>query len=143
MAKTPNAKTAAKATKRTPSRGTTEALVPRELIVHQIGGHLALDFCNTTGEHLAAQPEELLLDWRSFLRWATQVGLGPQSYSDLIRHPKLIDAIILLRESIYRTGLAAAGVRQTSKRDLDSIRECANTPRPEIDFSVSLIYITV
>ncbi len=136
MTKTANAKTAAKATKRTPSRGTTEALVPRELIVHQIGGHLALDFCNSAGEHLAARPDELLLDWESFLRWATQVGLiGPQSYSDLIGHPEPIDAIILLRESIYRTGLAAAGVRRTSKRDIDSIRECANAPRPEIDFS--------
>src|SRR5579863_10446474 len=104
MTKTANAKTTAKATKRTLSRGTTGALVPRELIV-QIGGHLALDFCNTAGEHLAARPDELLLDWESLLRWATQIGLiGPQSYSELITHPEPIDAIILLRESIYRTG---------------------------------------
>jgi predicted RNA-binding Zn ribbon-like protein len=105
------------------------------LITHQIGGHLALDFCNTAGEHLAARPDELLLDWESFLRWTTQVGLiGPQSCFELIRYPEPLDEIIVLREVIYGIGLAIAGVGRPSKQDLDAIRERANVPRPEIDF---------
>jgi len=121
--------------KRTPSRGAGEALVPNELIAHQIGGHLALDFCNTAGEHLAA-PDELLLDWESFLRWASQVGLiGPPSYFELIRHPEPLDEIILLREAIYRIGLAVAGVGRTSRGDLDILLKCANVPRPEIELN--------
>lgn len=133
MTKTANEQTVATASKRTRSSTAVGASVPRALIAHQIGGHLALDFCNTAGEHLAARPDELLTDWESFLRWATQVGLiGPQSYFELMRHPGPLDEIILLRESIYRLGLAVAGVRRISKGDLDLVRERANAPRPEI-----------
>lgn len=135
MAKTANAKTGATRVKQTRFR-TAKASVPPELIAHQISGHLALDFCNTAGEHLAAQPTELLLDWESFLRWATQVGLiGSQSYFELIGHPEPLDEIILLREAIFRLGLAVAGVRPKSRGDLDSVRKRANAPRPNIDFS--------
>ena len=125
--------------KRISSRGSGGALVPSGLVAHQIGGHLALDFCNTAGEHLAAPPDELLLDWESFLRWATQVGLiGPQSYFGLINHPEPLGEVILLREAIYRFGLAVAGTGRTSRRDLDAIRERANVPRPEIHFNGDL-----
>lgn len=113
--------------------------IPRELIAHQIGGHLALDFCNTAGEHLAERPIELLLDWESLLRWATQVGLvGPQSYIELLRHPEPLDQIVQLREAIYRVGLAVAGTLRLSKFDVDFIREAANAPRPEIEFRENL-----
>lgn len=133
MNKTASSKTAATPLQPTRSRGTNKALVPRELIAHQIAGHLALDFCNTAGEHRAARPDELLRDWESFLRWATQVGLiGPPSYFELMRHPEPLDQIILLREAIYRIGLAVAGAGRTSRADLDIIRRCANVPRPEI-----------
>lgn len=128
-------KTAASAVKRIRSR-TSAASVPRSLIAHQIGGHLVLDFCNTAGEHLAVRPDELLLDWESFLRWATQVGLiGSQSYFELIKHPEPLDGIILVREAIYRLGLAVAGMGRVSKKDVDLVRNSAKAPLPDISFS--------
>jgi predicted RNA-binding Zn ribbon-like protein len=136
MTKTAHPKAGATPIKRRPSRGGPEALVPRQMIAHQISGHLALDFCNTAGEHLAARPDELLLDWESFLRWAAQAGLiAPQSYFELMRHPEPLDEIIVLREAVYRIGLAIAGAGRPSKRDLDAIRERAKVSRPEIVFS--------
>jgi predicted RNA-binding Zn ribbon-like protein len=99
-----------------------------------VGGHLALDFCNTAGEHLSEKPDELLRNWESFLRWATQAGLvGPESYFELLGHPEPLDEIIQLREAIYRVGLAVAGARSISGRDVEFILEHANTPRPEIE----------
>ena len=95
-----------------------------------------LDFCNTAGEHLSVRPDELLLDWESFLRWATQVGLiGAQSYFELVRRPEPLDGIILLREAIYRLGLAIAGGARISKGDLDVVRKNAKAPLPDINFS--------
>lgn len=120
------------ADKRIGSRGAVAA-VPRASIAQQVGGHLALDFCNTAGEHLAARPDELLRDWESFARWATQVGLiGSRSYFELIAHPEPLDEIIRLREAIYRLGLAAVGRHRISRRDLELVRERAQAPRPEI-----------
>ncbi len=124
-----------KTAKRSPSQYATGTLIPRALIAQQVGGHLALDFCNTAGEHLAERPDELLLDWESFLRWAAQVGLiGPESYFELLRHPELLDEILRLREAVYRVGLAMAGTRRLVERDVDFIRERANNLRPEIEF---------
>ena len=123
------------AVKRLPSRGADESLIPRAAIAQQVGGHLALDFCNTAGEHLAERPQELLADWESFLRWATQVGLvGTESYFELLRNPEQLDAIIQLREAIYRVALAITGAGRISKRDVDCIRERANALRPEVEF---------
>lgn len=119
----------------TQSRRGDQTLVPRTLIARQVGGHLALDFCNTAGEHLAERPDELLRDWESFLRWAAQVGLlGPESYFELLRHPEKLDGVIRLREAIYRVGLAVVGVRRIPKEDVAHICECAGASRPEIEF---------
>lgn len=135
MTKLTKPETVVTAVKRTQSRRIAETLLPRALIAHQVGGHLALDFCNTAGEHLSERPDELLRDWESFLRWATQVGLiGPESYFEVLRHPEPLDEVIQLREAIYRVGLAVAGARQISKRDVEFIRERVNAPRPEIEF---------
>lgn len=121
--------------KRTQSRTSVEIRIPLELIAHQVGGHLVLDFCNTAGEHLDEQPVELLRDWESFLRWATQAGLiGPESYFELLNHPEPLAEIIKLREAIYRVGLAIAGARPLSEHDLVFIHGRANAPRPEIEF---------
>jgi predicted RNA-binding Zn ribbon-like protein len=121
--------------KRARPRGNAATFIPRELIARQVGGHLALDFCNTAGEHLAEQPDELLRNWESLLRWATQVGLvGPKSYFELLGHPEPLHEIIELREAVYRVGLAVAGARSMSGRDVALIREHANAPRPEIEF---------
>ena len=123
------------AVKRAHSRASVETVIPRALIAGQVGGHLALDFCNTAGEHLAERPDELLLHWESFLRWTTQVGLvGPESYFELLSHPEPLDEIVQLREAIFRVGLAVAGARSLSKRDVDFIRERANALRPKIEF---------
>jgi predicted RNA-binding Zn ribbon-like protein len=123
------------ATKGTASGNSTKIVIPHELVAHRIGGHLALDFCNTAGEHLAPRPDELLRDWESFLRWATQVGLiGPESYFELLGQPESLVPIIQLREAVYRTGLAIAGVGRISERDLAFIRAIANAARSEIDF---------
>ena len=128
-------KAAVTAVKRAQSRRTAETLIPRELIAHQVGGHLALDFCNTAGEHLAPQFDELLPDWESFLRWAAQVGLvGPESYFELLSHPEPLDEIIRLREAIYRVALGISGELRISKSNVDFIRERANALRPEIEF---------
>ena len=133
MTKTTHPKLVPTGIKRVQSRGSAETLIPRELIAHQVGGHLALDFCNTAGEHLAERPDELLRDWESFLRWVAQIGLiEPASYFELLRHPEPLLPIVQLREAIYRVGLAAAGTRRISERDLALIREHANAPWPEI-----------
>lgn len=134
MART-NPKTKVMAVKRAQSRGRVVTLIPRELIAHQVGGHLVLDFCNTAGEHLTPQFDELLLDWESFLRWAAQVGLvGPESYFELLRYPEPLHELIQLREAIYRVGLAISGEHRISKSDIDFIRERANVLLPEIEF---------
>ena len=113
-----------------------KALIPSALIAQPVGGHLALDFCNTAGEHLSEQPDELWRDWESFLRWATQIGLlRSESYFDLLRHPEPFGEIIHLREVAYRVGLAVAGGRSISRRDVDFIRARANAARPKVEFS--------
>ena len=135
MTKTVNPITGVTAPYRPDSRGTPNTLVPRPVIAHQVGGHLALDFCNTVGEHLAGQPQELLQDWESFLRWATQSGLlGPDSYCELLKFPKALGPVIQLREAVYRVGLSITGARRLSKRDTDVIRHRANASRPEVVF---------
>ena len=116
------------------ARRRSEPVLPREPVAQQVAGHLALDFCNTAGEHLADNPDELLRDWESFLRWATQAGLiGADSYFDLLRHPEPLDDLIALREAIYRVGLAAAGARALSSRDVVFIRERANASRAAVE----------
>jgi predicted RNA-binding Zn ribbon-like protein len=139
MFKSTNPKTVPAHAKRPQSQGPADSPIPGALIAHQVGGHLALDFCNTAGEHLAERPDEFLLDWESILRWATQVGMvGPESYLELLRHPETLDGIVQLREAIYRVGLAVAGARRLSKGDVDFIRERANALRPEIEFRDNL-----
>jgi predicted RNA-binding Zn ribbon-like protein len=126
--------TAPTTAKRAQSRGSAETLIPRERIAHQVGGHLALDFCNTAGEHRAERPDELLRDWESFLRWSTQVGLiGPESYLELLRHTEPVVPIVRLRDAIYRVGLAIADKRHISEHDLALLRDHANARRPEVE----------
>lgn len=103
------------------------------VVANQIGGSLALDFCNTAGEHLAAQPDEMLADWETFARWAVQAGLiGTESYAELLRAPAPVAKVIRLRESIYRVGLAIARGGKLPEADLLAIREQAGAGKPEI-----------
>jgi len=100
-------------------------------IASQIGGHLALDFCNTAGEHLAPRPDEMFLEWESFVRWSAQIGLiGPEIYPELLRHPSPIAKVVQLREAIYRVGLAISRGTPIPQRDLLVIRRQAKAPKP-------------
>src|SRR5580704_8698345 len=102
-------------------------------IASRISGHLALDFCNTAGEHLADQPDEMLLNWESFLRWATQGGLiAPETYPELLRHPSPINKIVQLREAIYRVGLAIFRGDRIPQSDLLAIHAQAAKSKPTI-----------
>lgn len=102
-------------------------------VVSCVGGNLALDFCNTAGEHLAHKPDEKLLKWELFIRWTVQVGLiEPEAYAELVRHPAPMGKIVQLREAIYRVGLAIARRGNVSERDLLAIREDANAPSPAV-----------
>lgn len=108
--------------------------VPRDMIARQVSGNLALDFCNTVGEHLATHPDELFLDWECFLRWAAQAGLiGAGSYVALLGHPQPIAPIIKIREAIYRIGLAVARKYPIADRDLNLVSKCAAGAKPPIE----------
>ncbi len=99
----------------------------------QVAGDLALDFCNTAGEHLSTQPQEKLLNWELFLRWSMQVGLiDSETYADLVLHASPIDPIVELRETIYRVGLSLARKTRVSSKDLLLICENANAARPPV-----------
>jgi predicted RNA-binding Zn ribbon-like protein len=118
-----------------PSHDATGKRIPPRQIAHQVSGHLALDFCNTAGEHLAESPDELLIDWEAFLRWAAQVGLvGSDSYLELVKYPESMEKVVQLREAIYRVGLAIAGKCSLSNADVDLIRERADARRPGVEF---------
>jgi predicted RNA-binding Zn ribbon-like protein len=135
MAEMRKPKTVTGRAQRAPSRGALQPVRPGELFVHQVGGHLALDFCNTAGEHLAERPDEFLRDWGSFLWWAAKVALiGPESYLELLKRPEPVVPIIKVREAIYRVGLAVAGARRMSARDLALIRKHANARMPGIKY---------
>lgn len=105
----------------------------RKLVASQVGGHLALDFCNTAAEHLAEQPEELLPDWEAFVRWTVQVGLiEPELFGELADSPSPIDEVWELREEIYHVGLTLALGDPVAEDDLVAIREEANAPKPMV-----------
>jgi predicted RNA-binding Zn ribbon-like protein len=106
---------------------------PLKQVAHQIAGNLALDFCNTAGEHLAPRPDEMLVDSESFLRWCTQVGMiGQELYGKLARNSFPMDSILELREAIYRVALALARHEAVGREDLLAIEVRANGPKPGI-----------
>jgi predicted RNA-binding Zn ribbon-like protein len=110
-----------------------EATPPPKVVAHQIAGNIALDFCNTAGEHLASEPDELLVDREAFLRWCMQVGMiGPGTYWRLLRSPFSMNSIIELREAIYRVALAIARNEPVAQKDLHLIEKRANGAKPEI-----------
>jgi predicted RNA-binding Zn ribbon-like protein len=106
---------------------------PLKMVAHQVAGNVALDFCNTAGEHLAPKPDEMLVDSETFLRWCAQVGLiEPEIYGKLVRTSISMKPIIELREAIYRVALALATHQSVSPEDLHAIEKRANGPRPRI-----------
>jgi predicted RNA-binding Zn ribbon-like protein len=98
-----------------------------------VAGNVALDFCNTAGEHLAAAFDEMLNDWETFIRWCVEAGLVAQaSYAPLAGRPFSIEPVIQLRESIYRAGLALARGQLIPAGDLAEIVSTARGTRPTV-----------
>jgi predicted RNA-binding Zn ribbon-like protein len=103
------------------------------VVAHQVAGNLALDFCNTAGEHLAPTPDEMLVDSETFLRWCTQAGMiGPEMYEKIARNSFPMNSILELREAIYRVALALARHEAVAREDLLAIEAQANGPKPGI-----------
>jgi predicted RNA-binding Zn ribbon-like protein len=102
-------------------------------LASRVGGNLALDFCNTAGEHLSVRPMEKFIDWEAFVRWAVQIGLiAPHSYDALQRKPAALAEVLQLREAIYRVAVALARGKRIAPRDLITIRKHANKPKPHV-----------
>jgi predicted RNA-binding Zn ribbon-like protein len=98
-----------------------------------VSGHVALDFCNTAGEHLAADFDEMLLDWETFLRWCAQAGiLAETALEHLAQRPFPIEPVIQLRECIYRAGLALARRELIPAGDLAAIARSARGSVPPV-----------
>ena len=102
-------------------------------VASRIAGNLALDFCNTAGEHMSAQPQELMADWEAFVRWTIQAGaIPPDAYERLGRKHFPIRPVLELRESIYRVGLALVKMKPIPEDGLGAIRRQADMRRPEV-----------
>ena len=98
-----------------------------------VAGHVALDFCNTAGEHLAANFDEMLLDWETFLRWCVQAGiLAETALESLAQRPFPIEPVIQLRERIYRVGLALSRREGVPADDLAAIAGSARGFLPAV-----------
>jgi predicted RNA-binding Zn ribbon-like protein len=110
-----------------------ESAALRQTVANRIAGNLALDFCNTAGEHLSDQPKELIVDWEHFVCWAAQAGVvEADAYEKLARKPFPLRPVIQLRESIYRIGLALARMKPIPEEDLRAVRSQADGRRPEV-----------
>jgi predicted RNA-binding Zn ribbon-like protein len=97
------------------------------------GGPPCARLLQYAAEHLAEQPEELLPDWESFVRWTVQVGLiEPELYGELVDSPSPIDEVWELREEIYHVGLTLAMGDPVAEDDLVAVREEANAPKPMV-----------
>jgi predicted RNA-binding Zn ribbon-like protein len=96
-----------------------------------VSGHVALDFCNTAGEHLADSFDEMLIDWETFVRWCVQAGIVAEtSYASLARKRIPIQPVIRLRECIYRAGLALARQESIPAGDLAEMVRTAKGDLP-------------
>ena len=101
-----------------------------------VSGHLALDFCNTAGEHVASHYDELLHDWETFIRWCRQAGLLVEtSYRSLSRELFPMKPVIELRECIFRCGLALARHEQMPVKDLATLDNTAHSTLPPVIIS--------
>lgn len=96
-----------------------------------IGGSLALEFANTAGWHLDAEPVERLRDWRDVLRWATEQGLvAPDQADDLAEATAAVAPVIDLREAIFRIAVAAARGETPEERDLHAVLAQPSAAQP-------------
>lgn len=97
-----------------------------------IGGTLALEFTNTAGWHLAEAPSERLCHWRDFVTWAGEQGLiGRNEVDALASNAVPMDAVISLREAVFRTGVAAVRGEAPTRSDLAAIIAAASVALPQ------------
>ena len=93
-----------------------------------VGGRLCLDFVNTIGSRLRAEPppNEHLVDYASLVAWAAHAGAIDEAQARRLQrkgaaHPReaaaVLDEARALRESLYRTFTAAAEDRAPAAAD--------------------------
>lgn len=98
-----------------------------------IGGALALEFANTAGWHLSAEPSDRLTRWRDFARWTIeQELLRGEDSAAIVESDFPLSSVLGLREAIFRTGLAVATCRAPGAADLAIIMLAASAPLPEV-----------
>ena len=96
-----------------------------------IGGHLALDFANTAGWHLAPSPIERLSSWQDVIRWAEQSHIiDPSAAQLLARELHRTDKIIQLREDVFALALAAARGAEADAQALKRVSAAAEQRGP-------------
>ena len=96
-----------------------------------IGGSLALEFANTAGWHLDAQPVERLGAWRDMVRWAMEQKLvAADQADDLSQATVEIAPALDLREAIFRIGVAVARAEEPEASDLDALLAQASAAPP-------------
>jgi len=88
---------------------------PARGLAQFFGGRLCLDFANTLDWRLTAEPQELLPDYATFLRWSRMRGLLPLAAIDRLealsaRQPATAEAVLrearALRDDICRAAAA-------------------------------------
>ncbi len=94
-----------------------------------VGGHIALDFVNTVGNHLAAQPDEWLHTYVELATWAAYATVIRQDHSKQLveladTKPEdakvAFDRAIEAREVIFRLFLRAVREQAPDKPDLEA-----------------------
>lgn len=96
-----------------------------------VGGSLALEFANTAGWHLDAQPVERLGAWSDMIRWAAEQKLiAAEQADDLSQAVVEIAPALDLREAIFRIGVAVARGEAPEASDLNGLLAQASTAPP-------------
>lgn len=93
---------------------------PARGLAQFFGGRLCLDFANTLDWRLTADPQELLPDYATFLRWSRMRGLLPLA---------AIDRLEAL--SVRQTATAEAVLREARALRTDICRAATELARPD------------
>jgi predicted RNA-binding Zn ribbon-like protein len=103
-----------------------------------VGGHIALDFVNTVGDHLAAQPSEYLKSYVNLAIWSAHAGVITQDHAvgliDLAEsYPDEAEAALAraidTREIIFRLLLSTIRKHTPDEADLAAFNTTlANAP---------------
>ena len=103
---------------------------PGELPFALSGGRLCLDFVNTVSWRGSDEPQELLTDYNTLVKWSRGAGiLNPAEAADLRRQsrsePERAEAVVEkareLREAFYRNVTAWSQRTPVRKTDLDVV----------------------